>query len=116
MTRELLVSAASGLTVFALGRVLNGVSIGLWGNTDRSTLDVYNSANFDQYVITMVELGVSGFYEADMPEFFSAENVRAVEVIFYSQLGATAVSSDTKLSASLYELIDDWVSTRTLTV
>lgn len=115
MARELVVSATSGLTVYALGRILNGDNIGLWGNIADSTFELYNSANYDKYVITMAELGDSGFYEADMPAVFNPE--RAVEIIFYQQLGGIPASSDTKLSgSSRYELMDDWVATMALTV
>lgn len=115
MANELLVSAATGLTVFALGRVLNGTNIGKWGNVDDTTLDTYATADFGKYDIVMTELGTaSGFYEADMPSVFDAE--RAVEIIFYSQAGGSPVETDTKLSGSLYEQMDDWVATATLTV
>jgi len=112
--RELLVSAATGFTVFAIGRILNGDNIGLWGNTATNVPEAYNTANFGDYAIPMPELGVSGFYEATMPSVFNAE--RAVEIIYYSQAGADPAESDTKLSGSLYELQDDWVATEALAV
>lgn len=114
MARELVVSAATGLTIYALGRVLNGDNIGRWGNVTDGTLDLYNAANLGRYDVVMTELGASGFYEADMPSVFDAE--RAVEIIFYDQAGGNPAESDTKLSGSLYELMDDWVATQTLTV
>ena len=114
MSRELVVSAASGLTIYALGRILNGANIGRWGNIDDGSLDLYNAANYGRYDIVMTELGDSGFYQADMPSVFDAES--AVEIIFYDQAGGGPVEGDTKLSGSLYEFIDDWVSTKTLTV
>lgn len=114
MARELLVSATSGIDVYAVGRVLNGDNIGLWGNTADGSLDVYLAANFGRYDIRMTELGASGFYQADMPTVFDAE--RAVEIIFYRRLGGVPAENDTKLSGSLYERIDDWVATQTLAV
>lgn len=114
MVRELVVSATSGLTVYALGRVLNGANIGRWGNVIQNTFDIYKAADLDRYDIEMTELGASGFYQADMPSVFDAES--AVEIIFYDQAGVSPAESDTKLSGSLYEFIDDWVSTQDLTV
>jgi len=114
MAKELVVSTTIGTTVYAIGRVLNGSNIGRWGNITNSSLDIYATADFDEYAITMTELGAGGFFEADMPSVFDGE--RAVEIIFYVQAGGGPVEGDTKLSGSLFELIDDWVSTQVLTV
>lgn len=114
MAKELLVSAATGLNIYAIGRVLNGTNIGLWGNVQDGALEVYDGDRFSRYDIEMLELGASGFYEADFPEVFFPE--RAIEIIFYQRIGDVAAQSDTKLSGSLYEQQDDWVATQALTV
>lgn len=114
MAKELLVSAATGLTVFAIGRVPTGDDIGKWGNVSSGNLEDYNAGNFSDYAIAMSELGASGFYEADMPTLFNPG--RAVEIIFYSAAGGALLESDTKLSGSLYEQMDDWVATNALAV
>jgi len=114
MSKELLVSTTTGLTVYATGRVAIGDNGGGWGNIDDGSLDVFAGADWGKYDITMTELGSSGLYEADFPAVFNGE--RAVDIIFYSQVGASPAQSDTKLSGSLFELIDEWVPTVSLNV
>ncbi len=114
MARELVVSTTSGNDIYAIGRVLNGTNIGLWGNIDDGTLDTYVAADFAKYDIVMTELGDSGFYEADMPDVFDGE--RAIDIIFYTRAGGAPVEGDTKISGSTYELMDDWVATAVLAV
>lgn len=114
MAKELLVSTTSGNTIYAIGRVPIGKNIGQWGNVVTDALEDYAGANFANYAIPMTELGASGFFEADMPVVFFTE--RSVEIIFYQQAGADPVEGDTKLSASRFDLIDDYVSVAALSV
>ena len=115
MANELLVAHNTGVNVYAVARIPNGANMGQWGSvTPPAALQAFQALNWANYAIVMVELGTTGFYEADLPDLFLTE--RAVEIIFYEQVGANPAMGDTRIAGALYEQMDQWFSTMALRV
>ena len=110
MARELLVSRATGQTVYAVGRVPQGESVGLWANPTTPGVEAFDVANWAQYAIAMTELGDTGLYEGDFPRtsIDPSQNIISLEVIYFQQVGASPVETDTKITGVLYTHPDDW--------
>ena len=115
MANELLVAHNTGVNVYAVARIPKGTNMGQWGSvTPPAALQAFQALNWANYAIVMVELGTTGFYEADLPDLFLTE--RAVEIIFYEQVGANPAMGDTRISGVLLEQMDQWFSTMALRV
>jgi len=108
MPRELYLRHDSAEVCYAVGRVFNGPNLGLWGNFTTGALEVFQAANWADYAIPLAELGVTGWYETDMPQLFSGE--RAVMMMFYEQAGANPdVAVDDDITVGILEMMDEWI-------
>jgi len=120
MSKELLVSHTTGAAVYATIRIpINrnhaaGGNIGYWWNVVTMALEVFAQVNFVNYVIALVELGTTGLFEGDIPAGLNPE--KALEVIYWEQLGVDPAETDTKITGSNFEFLDEWVAVSSLRV
>jgi len=123
MSNELLVSHTTGTTVYAAMRVpinrnhADGGNIGTWWNFTVGVLQLPSTAGgapFEEFTSALAELGNTGLFEGDIPEGLNPE--KALEVIYWEQAGAAPAETDTKITGSNFEFLDEWVAVSSLRV
>jgi hypothetical protein len=83
----------SSLVLYAMLRNAAGQA---W-NTNSSTWEAWNAANWAEYAITLTEDTQSGFYKALIPPAISAQRLT---LLIYRQVGGSPASSDEKYGNS----------------
>lgn len=88
MAGELQASFQTGKTTYCLIRN----SIGRVWNTGSTTFDVYASASFASYPVSLAEQGTSGYYSGDFPTAITTPGV--YQIVHKQRLGGSPAESD----------------------